>query len=101
MELALQGPTCVDNKKGKVDLHKLYALAISEDSTPAGDDNKLTGDDSSSEELTDSELKAIDDELTKIVTPEQKKHAMRIFRGFRHGATENEKGAALVSFKKS
>lgn len=52
---------------------------------------------SSSEELSDDELKAFEEKLTELVTPEQTNHAMRILRAFRKGSTEDEKNRAIVS----
>lgn len=99
LTLALQGPTC--DGKNKVDLSKLLELTKGESSEEVKEvkegDKETKKDSSSSEELNDDELKAIEDELDKVVTPDQKKHAMRILGGFRKGVTENERGAATVS----
>lgn len=47
--------------------------------------------------LTESDLKEMEDELTKVLTPKQKEHAMKILRSFREGAPEIESEAAVVS----
>lgn len=49
--------------------------------------------------MTQDELTIINAELSKLLTPEQTKHAMRILRGFRADATANEKDTALVSLE--
>lgn len=96
MSLAIQGPTCTE--RTNIDFKKFIDSSSSEESNEI-QDSKKTKEDSSSEELTDEDLNAIETELSKHVTPEQKAHAMRIFRGFRKGSTENEKNAAMVSNK--
>lgn len=54
-------------------------------------------DSSSSGKLSEDELKAFDERLTSLVTPDQKYHAMRILRAFGKDSTEIEKQAAIVS----
>lgn len=56
-------------------------------------------DSSSSSELTEDELNAMEQELTKLVTPVQKNHAMSILRAFGKGAGEGAQEAAMVSIK--
>ena len=96
MALAIQGPTCTD--KNKVNLKQF--LDSSEETQVENKETKADSSSSSSQELTDEVLKAMEEELTNVVTPEQRKHAMRILGGFRKGATEIEKDAAMVSQKK-
>lgn len=87
--MAVEGPTC--SGKSKIDLKKMMKTFSSEES------KETKADSSSSEDLSEDELKAFDDELTKLVTPEQKNHAMRILGAFGKGKTEDEKVAAMVS----
>lgn len=47
--------------------------------------------------ITKKDLEELETMLSKELTHEQTKHAMRILRGFRSGATPQEKEAALVS----
>lgn len=90
--MAIQGPTCGD--KQKIDLNKM----MDESSSEEHKENKIdSSSSSSSEDLTDDELKSIGDELEKVVTPEQKTHAMKILGAFRKGTSESEKNAAMVS----
>lgn len=89
--MAIQGPTCGD--KQKIDLNKM----MDESSSEEHKENKIDSSSSSSEDLTDDELKSIGDELEKVVTPEQKTHAMKILGAFRKGTSESEKNAAMVS----
>lgn len=49
--------------------------------------------------LTDENLKDAEKDLSKVASSEQTEHGMKILRGFRIGATENEKRAAIVSFQ--
>lgn len=48
--------------------------------------------------ITEKDLKELEILLSKEMSPEKTQHAMRIFRGFREGATGKEKEAALVYF---
>lgn len=88
--MAIQGPTCGDKKK--IDLSKM----MDESSSEEHKENKVDSS-SSSEDLTDDELKAIGDELEKVVTHEQKEHAMRILGAFRKGTSDSQKNSAMVS----
>lgn len=47
--------------------------------------------------ITKEDLEEMEVMLSKELTHEQTKHAMRILRGFRNGASAQEKEAALVS----
>lgn len=47
--------------------------------------------------ITKEDLEELEIMLSKDLTHEQTKHAMKILRGFRSGATPQEKEAALVS----
>lgn len=85
----LLGQAIKEPCKPKVDLKKMMVSFGSDESK---------ADSSSSEELSEDELKAFDEGLTPLVTPEQKSHAMRILRAFGKGATESQKNAAMVSF---
>lgn len=72
----------------------------SEESKEESKDKKEDkSDSSSSSELTEDELSAIEKELSKMVTTEQKSHAMRILRAFGKGAGEGAQEAAMVSSK--
>lgn len=105
--MAILGPSCGD--KTKVDLKKMIDSSSSEESKETKDlmeikqtkkNHEVKADsDSSSEELSENDLKEMEAELSKVVTTEQTNHAMRILRGFRKGATESERDAALVSSK--
>lgn len=75
----------------KVDLKKLMETFSSDESKESKTDS------SSSEEISEDELKAFDEGLTPLVTPSQKSKAMRILRAFAKGGTENQKNAAMVS----
>lgn len=55
-------------------------------------------DSTSPKGITENDLKELEAMLSKELTPEQTKHAINLFRGFREGATAKEKEAALVCF---
>lgn len=87
--MAVQGSNC-DGRR--IDLNQIFQ-SIQNEETRA----KATG--KASHYMTQDELTIINSELSKLLTPKQTKHAMRILQGFRENATEDEKDAALVSFK--
>lgn len=86
--MAIQGSSCGD--KTKIDFNK-----IMDESSEESKENKV--DSSSSDELTNDELHALEEEIAKVTTPQQKAHAMRILRGFGKGTTEAQKNEAMVS----
>lgn len=81
----MQGPTC---DKKKIDLKQLLESSSSE--------SEETG---KSEGITEDEMKEAQNQLSKLMSPEQTQHAMTILRGIRVGATEQEKQSTVVSFK--
>lgn len=52
---------------------------------------------STQEGLTEEELKLLENDLSKQLTPKQTQHAMSILRGLREGATPREREIAFVS----
>lgn len=80
--MAIEGPVCDETEK--VDLSNL---------------SKILEDKVDSMELTADDLNAMEEELSKIVTTEQKDHAMSILRTMGEGASESAKVAAAVSSK--
>lgn len=51
----------------------------------------------SGEGISKDDLESLQNELSKVLTPTQTEHAMKIFNGFREGATSQETENALVS----
>lgn len=88
LSLALQGD--VEDKKA-IDLKQLLETSSSEEDSKSKEGGKTM------DGLTESDLKEMEDELTKVLTPKQKQHAMKILRSFREGAPEKENEAAVVS----
>lgn len=93
LSLAVKGPTCGDEPK--IDLKQIFDSSSSEESKGTKND-KGDKTDSSSEELTEEDLKAMEQEMAKVMTTEQKNRAMGILRAFRKGASERERDAAAV-----
>lgn len=89
LSMAVQGSSC---DRRRVDLSQIFQSIRSEERN-ATSRGKL------SHYMTQDELTIINAELSKLLTPEQTKHAMRILRGFRADATANEKDTALVSLE--
>lgn len=52
---------------------------------------------STQEGLTEEELKLLENDFSKQLTPKQVQHAMSILRGLREGATPREREIAFVS----
>lgn len=50
----------------------------------------------SGEGISEDDLETLQSELSKVLTPDQTEHAMKIFSGFREGATSQETENALV-----
>lgn len=53
----------------------------------------------SSEELTDDDIKELQKELTKILSPAQTERVVKIFSGFRKNATSTETNTAVVKLE--
>lgn len=85
--MAVQGEAC---DREKIDLNQIFQ-SINNEEMRANADGKP------SHYLTQDGLTIINAELSKLLTPQQTKHAMKILQGFRENATANEKDAALVS----
>lgn len=89
LSMAVQGSTC-DSRR--IDLSQIFQSIRNEETSA-----KASG--KSSHYMTQDELTIINAELSKLLNQQQTKHAMRILRGFRENAAENEKDVALVSSK--
>lgn len=87
--MAVQTGTC---NREKIDLKQMLQSIENEETK-----SEVTGQPSTY--ITQDVLTILNGEFSKLLTPKETKHAMRILRGFREGATENEKDGALVSFK--
>lgn len=64
-------------------------------------ENKISSDEietTSPKGITEKDLSELEILLSKELSPTQTQHAIRIFRGFRDGASGKEKEAALVRF---
>lgn len=89
LSMAVQGGTC---NRGKIDLKQMLQSIKNEESKSEGTGKPLKF-------MSQDALTIINGELSKLLTPNETKHAMKILRGFSESATDIEKDAALVSFE--
>lgn len=93
MTRALQGDTCTKNA---IDLKHIFVVAFNSD---VEDKRAKNSDDSSASNIlyTENELKVIETELSKTLTPEKVQNAMKILRGFQVGGSEKDLETGAVS----
>ena len=95
MTLALQGDTCTKNR---IDLKHIFVVAFNSDAEERKANNNNSEESLSSHILyTENELKVIETELSKTLTPEKLQNAMKILNGFKIGASERDMESAAVS----
>lgn len=93
LALALQGDTC---KKNAIDLKHIFTVAFSSD---VDDKTAQNTDENSSSKLlfTENELKIVETELSKTLTPEKVQDAMKILLAFQHGDSDKDLASGAVS----
>lgn len=93
LTIALQGDTCTKNA---IDLKYIFVVAFSSD--VENERAKNIDEDLSSNILyTENELKVIETELSKTLTPKKVQNAMKILRGFQTGGSEKDLESGAVS----